>query len=114
MATLTMKQVEERRAAGAKIEVTPVPKPTPPPAQEVVVKVESEPQVVEVAMDPVDVRVESKVDVSALVEQVAKLTAIVGELIELRKNPPELEFIRRTKDDKILRVKPVSRERLDG
>ena len=98
-----MKQSEIKRlqANGATVKMvksTPVPElPTPVP-QEMIVKLESEPQILDIDV---------KVDVQSLVAQVAALTSLVQDLLSERKQmPSELEVIRNQRGE-MTGVKPV-------
>jgi len=98
-------ELENRRLAGAKV-VSRTSSPVQE-SQKVDITVESEPVSVEVELAPVQVNTVTTVDATALMQQIAALTAVVQELIELRKNPPSLGVVRSSKDGKILRINPI-------
>ena len=88
-----LKRIVKQGGVSKVVKAAPVPEP-----REVVVKLESEPQVVEVG-------VEATVDVQELMGQVANLTATINDLVAERDNDFDLIVVRSETTGKIRGVR---------
>ena len=94
MKTSELKRIVKQGGVSKVVKAAPIP--VPPPPQEVVVKLESEPQVVEV---------EATVDVQGLMDQVTDLTATINNLVAERDNDFDLIVVRSETTGKIRGVR---------